>query len=295
MTDITDYLENLSDDVLLRLGIEIHKARFMKERLRMPDINLFTDTFNATPNKVRIVSTEIRDYVSLFPNKLDGYFSVYRIAESVGLKDFPRPKLEVNKPGIPTSTITPPIPTYFNPGTMPILPALPGLPVKPEKIVGVKRYKDLQDLGKKDLIGLMRNEFKAFYQAQKDDPKILGGLTRAQKFPMRPLSLNDLKAMSKAQIIYELLARGYNPKSNKFEFTQYNNIQPPDKSSFGITAIKNDTPALEGHMANYYDDWETDPKLKSGVDPNDMKLIEGFGYGSGYNSPGMIKIYKLKK
>lgn len=291
MTDITDYLENLSDDVLLRFGIEIHKARFMKERLRSPDINLYTDTFNATPNKVRIVSADVRDYVSLFPNELDGYFSVYRIAESVGLRDFPRPKLEVNKPGIPTSTITPPIPTYFNPVGIPTLPTLPALPGKPEKIVGVKRYKDLQDLDKDDLISLMRNEFKAFYQAQKDDPAILGGLKKKQKFPMTPISIKDLKAMSKSQIIYELLARGYNPKTNKFEFKQYNNIQPPDKSSFGITVLKNDIPDLEGHMANYYDDWETDPKLKAGVDPDDLKSIEGFGY----NRPGMVKIYKLKK
>jgi len=289
MTDITDYLENLSDNILLRFGIEIHIARFLKERLRRPDTNLYTDTFNATPNKVRIVSTEIRDYVSLFPNELDGYFSVYRIAESVGLRDFPRPKLEVNKPGIPTSTITPPIPTYFDPGTVPVLPDFEPLPGKPEKLVGIRRYKELQDKSKDELIRLMRNEYKTFYDAQKNDP--FGGLTKKQKFPFGNISLSDLKKKSKKQIIYELLARGYNPKTNKFDFKQFNNITEPDKSSFDITILKDDITPLEGHMATYYDDWENNPRLKAGVDEADMKPIEGFGY----NSPGMVKIYKLKK
>lgn len=291
MADITNYLENLNENVLLNFGIEIHRALFLKQRFRNPDIDAYTDDFDRSPNKIRYVSGEIRDYVATFSNELDGYIAVYRIAESLGLRDFPRPKLEVNRQGIPSAVVNPPIAgypvdEYFDPSIIPVLPELEPEPMG-DKIVGVLRYKELQNFNREDLIDIM-NEYKEFYKKEKDEP--FGGLKKTQKF-MKPISQKDLKDMTKEQLIYHILARGYNPKTNKFQFKQSNNVEEPDKYSFGITAFKNDIPALEGHMNTYYDDWETNPKLKAGVDPNDLKQIEGFGF----NKPGLVKIYKLKK
>lgn len=291
MTDITNYLGNLNNNVLLNFGIEIHRALFLKQRFRNPDIDAYTDDFNRSPNKIRYVSGEIRDYIATFSNELDGYIAVYRIAESLGLRDFPRPKLEVNRQGIPSAVVNPPIAgypvdEYFDPSIMPILPELEPEPLG-NKIVGVLRYKELQNYDKNDLINIM-NEFKEFYKIQSNEA--FGGLTKKQKFPFGPILQKDLKKMSKEQLIYEILARGYNTKTNTFEFKQYNNVEDPDKNTFGITALKNDIPALQGHMNTYYDDWENNPKLKEGVDANDLKPIEGFGFNR-----GLVKIYKLKK
>ena len=120
-SDLNDYLEDLFIERVEVLGLSIYQAQQEKVR-RIPPVQAMRDFDNeiiriknnapdedAEEQIRRYVSSIIIAYIRTFENPLDGWMASYQIAKSIGLRDFPRPELEVLREGIPTSTINPPI------------------------------------------------------------------------------------------------------------------------------------------------------------------------------------------
>jgi len=129
-SDLNDYLDDL---LLLRvqeLGLSIYQAQQEKTR-RVSPVDAMRDFDNEVqriidnaPNDEdagervrRYVSAIIITYIGTFENPLDGWMASYRIAKSIGLRDFPKPLLKTVRFGAPTSTINTPL-SSMNLGSM---------------------------------------------------------------------------------------------------------------------------------------------------------------------------------
>lgn len=121
-SDLNDYLENLFIGNVYILGLSVFQAQQQKVRRASPNVSMLAydqevariERNSATEEENdeglrRYVSGIIIAYIRTFENPLDGWMASYQIAKSLGLRDFPKPELEVLREGIPTSTINPPI------------------------------------------------------------------------------------------------------------------------------------------------------------------------------------------
>jgi hypothetical protein len=123
-SDLNDYLEDLFIGKVVALGSSIYQAQQEKVR-RIPPRTAMNDyyaeidriesnsssTEDADLGVRRYVSSIIIAYIRTFENTIDGWMASYQIAKNNGLRDFPKPKLETLREGIPTSTINLPIST----------------------------------------------------------------------------------------------------------------------------------------------------------------------------------------
>ena len=267
---LRDYLNNLSLEKLNFVGQVIAKE------FTQVDVNRFENQFRTNPNKTDVVLNLIARFIKRFPTEIDGYTSLFFIMRRIGLTDFPKPILSQTRTGVPASQINMPIPNVAPQPPQPPEPPQVGDPLlqmlqQGQTVMGIERYKALVGLSKADLIDIARQ-----YSTYKDS------LMPAQQQTMY-LKITKIPTKSKAQLIRDIILRGYNPRTQQFDIPQLDPLgqYEPESESLGDVQIRD---AVD-HMQQYYDNYTTNPTLKAGVDPQ-IQNIEGFG---------MQKIYKLRK
>jgi hypothetical protein len=309
----------LSEQKLYDLGAQVYIITERKRRGTNPAdaVRDFSDDFERSANRSIYVRDVCVNFIRTFDTEIDGYISLSKIGMDVGLKDFPKPNLKKKDTGIPTSKINIDIE-----GTLPGLSeegqdlltrarrrvrTLPPLEEKErevidverdilgmedrdiesgdftgDKVKGVQRYLELfNNNNKQQLINIFDN-YRDFYNSKTEEE-------RAFKM-MEPPQKSEITRFSKKDLILLLIRLGYNPRSEDFDIGQdYQglNIEDADPQIMFVDEIDN----LDDYIiANYntQSGRQTRPQL-------DLTEMEGFGYMSKANKPGLVKIYKLRK
>ncbi len=296
--DLQDYLRGLNEKKLYDLGVETYIQTEKKRRGTNPADAIvdFSNDFDGSPFK----STYIRDvcvnFIRTFETEIDGYIALSKIGYDVGLRDFPKPNLKRKNEGIPTSRINIDIE-----GTIPNISeegrelldrarrrirTLPPLDEESEeeeeevrrsinvsrdilgedidvesqeigqRTKGVQRYLQIfNNMNKQDIINLIKVEYESI------------GNDRNRLTP------SQLNRMSKKDLVLELIKLGYGSR-NEDDVLSGEEIR-----------------ILGDYISRHYN-------TQSGnqINPQeDLTAMEGFGYMSKANKPGLVKIYKLKK
>jgi hypothetical protein len=325
--DLQDYLRTLSEQKLYDLGAQVYIITERKRRGTNPAdaVRDFSDDFERSANRSIYVRDVCVNFIRTFDTEIDGYISLSKIGMDVGLKDFPKPNLKKKDTGIPTSKINIDIE-----GTLPGLSeegqdlltrarrrvrTLPPLEENEsetteekerevidvesdilgmedrdiesgdftgDKVKGVQRYLELfNNNNKQQLINIFDN-YRDFYNSKTEEE-------RAFKM-MEPPQKSEITRFSKKDLILLLIRLGYNPRSEDFDIGQdYQglNIEDADPQIMFVDEIDK----LDDYIiANYntQSGRQTRPQL-------DLTEMEGFGYMSKANKPGLVKIYKLRK
>ena len=264
------------------------------------------------------------DFIRTFDTETDGYISLNKIGIDVGLRDFPKPNLKRKNTGIPTSKINIDIE-----GTLPNLSeegqdlltearrrigTLPPLEeidsetteekerevidverdilgmedrdiesgeIAGEKVKGVQRYLQLNNLSKQQLINIFDN-YKVFFESKSETERLYE--------LERPLQRGQLTRLSKKDLILLLIRLGFNPSTGAFDIGQY--YQGIDEEEADPRIMSgDDIEKLDDYIIAHYNQ-QTGRQLRP---QENLTEMEGFGYMSKANKPGLVKIYKLKK
>jgi len=322
--DLQDYLRNLSEQKLYDLGVEVYKITERKRRGTNPTdaVRDFSDDFERSANKSIYVRDVCINFIRTFDTEIDGYISLSKIGMDVGLRDFPKPNLKRKNTGIPTSKINidveETLPNLSEEGQDLLTEARRRVGTLPpleedsesetteekvrevidverdilgerdiesgeftgEKIKGVQRYLQLNNLSKQQIINMFDN-YRVFYNRKTEEE-------RAFKM-MTPIQRGELTRLSKKDLILLLIRLGFNPRSEDFDIGQ--DYQGIDEEEADPRIMYDDEiEELDDYIvANY------NPQTGRQLRPQeDLTEMEGFGYMSKANKPGLVKIYKLK-
>lgn len=305
--DLENYLNSLNDKPLHDLGVEVYIQLQRKTRGRNPADSIveFSNEFDASFDKSKYVKDICVDYVRTFDTDIEGYTALSNIGNNVGLRDFPKPELKRNKEGIPTSKIDLDVESDISREIRELLEGdedfdLPykerGEIMEPiieeeekksessigefgEKVKGVQRYLELFRMNKPALIELFGIYESIYNRATPEQQTYELG---------RPFTPKELNKMNKKDIVLKLIEYGFNPRSGEFDIGQdyegidYETANP--NIMFGDEMEKLDDYIISNYNAKGN---QLRPDL-------DLTPMEGFGYLSRANKPGLVKIFKLK-
>jgi len=265
---VKDYLMTLDEGTLQLIGLRILDSidRFNPRRKQ----NFLQDVRAGASQeaKVNVLMALIANLIRQAPSEIEGYTALSIIFDMLGLRDAPRPRLVRTRDGTPSATIN-----------VPIAPQGPGAPPAPQgqRIMGVERFKALSQLNVGDLRGLAND-----YTTYRNN---LPFNFKSVSYP----KIKKINTKTKAQLIEDLIIRGYDTRTGDFTINQLlpNQTYTPETEPLGDNQIT----AMIDHMNANYDDIYNNPTLKTGVNPIAMQGIEGFGM----TLPNALRIYKLRK